>query len=174
MKRLLSITASVLLLAFLAACGAPAPAPTEEPAAAISNPIHETDENGLIEATGIPLPAPEDATELSWCYIELTGETPIAQMNFTLDGKKAFLRAQATAQTDPADISGLYYDWTTVADAEVAYCKAVVYTNGEAGYISWVDVVPGLLYNLCMTQGASETELTKLANTVFVPVQGDV
>ena len=174
MKRLL--IAAVLAALLLSACGSGAPAPTEEPTVGLPNPIHETDEAGLAKATGISLPAPEFAEDVSWSYIELTGEPPIAQMNFTLGGQKAYLRAQATDKTEASelpDISGLYYEWNTTGEDQVAYCKASVFTNGEAGYITWLDVVPGVQYCLGMTEGASVLELVKLANHVFVPLQGD-
>lgn len=183
-KSLFLILCIVLLILPLAACSAPAPAETEIPAvtetpaptaepAALPNPIHETDAEGLVRATGIPLPAPEGAEDVRYCWIELVNDAPIAQMDFTLDGARAFLCAQPTAGFEPRDISGLYFDWSEAGAAEVSYCKAALYTNGEAGYIAWVDVVPGILYNLGMTQGASADRLVELANAAFVPVQGD-
>ena len=175
LKRSLIIL-TMLAALLLSACGGSAPEVSGEPAVGIPNPIHETDEAGLAEATGISLPAPEFASDVSWSYIDLTGEPPIAQMNFTLGGKQALLRAQATEKTDVSelsDISGLYYDWNTSAEDEVAYCRAMIHTNGEAGYITWLDVVPGVQYCLGMTEGADVLELVRLANAVFVPLQGD-
>ncbi len=175
MKQTLIVFAIVAAM-LLTACGSAAPVPSEEPVVGMPNPIHETDEAGLIEATGISLPAPEDAADVSWSYIELTGEAPIAQMHFNLDGKNAWLRAQATDKTELSelpDISGLYYDWNENGEDEVAYCRATVHTNGEAGYITWLDVVPGVQYCLGMSEGASVPELVLLANQAFVPLQGD-
>ena len=185
-KRLFLILCIAALALSLAACSSPAPAPVETSAPAVAetpaptaepvalpNPIHETDAEGLVQATGIPLPAPEGAEDVRYCWIELTDGAPIAQMEFTLDGARAFLRAQPTAGFEPEDISGLYFDWSKASAAEVSYCKAALYTNGEAGYIAWVDAVPGLLYNLGMSQGASADTLITLANAAFVPVQGD-
>ena len=176
MKRLL--IAAVLAALLLSACGSGAPAPTEEPTVGLPNPIHETDEAGLAKATGISLPAPEYAEDVSWSYIEPNGEPPIAQMSFTLDGKKALLRAQATGKTaleDLPDISGLNYKWTTTGEQEEAVVgrRAMVFTNGEAGYVTWLDVVPGIHYCLGMSEGASVTELYALADRVFVPLQGN-
>ena len=142
-------------------------------AVGIPNPIHEVDQQGLLDATGISLVAPEGAENVRYSYIELTNDHPIAQMNFTLDGAEAYLRVQPTAELAPIDISGLYYDWTEQQEVPVGYCTGTAYTNGEAGYVSWLDVVPGLAYNLGMTKGASIEKLTELAGLVFVPVQGD-
>ena len=113
------------------------------------------------------------AEDVRFSYIELTNDNPIAQMNFTLDGAEAYLRVQATGELAPIDISGLYYDWTEQREVSVGSCSGFACTNGEAGYIAWLDVVPGLAYNLGMTEGASIDRLTELAGLVYVPVQGD-
>ena len=173
-KKTCALICLALAVLLLAACGASEPEPTEEPmAVGLPNPIHEVDRQGLVDATGIPLDAPEGAEDVRYSYIELTNDHPIAQMNFTLDGAKAYVRVQATGELAPIDISGLYYDWTEQQEVSVGYCSGVACTNGEAGYVSWLDVVPGLAYNLGMTEGASIEKLTELANLVFVPVQGD-
>ena len=163
----------ILAALLLAACGASEPEPTQEPAVGMPNPIHEVDRQGLVDATGIPLDAPEGAEDVRFSYIELTNDNPIAQMNFTLDGAEAYLRVQATGELAPIDISGLYYDWTEQREVSVGSCSGFACTNGEAGYIAWLDVVPGLAYNLGMTEGASIDRLTELAGLVFAPVQGD-
>lgn len=172
MRRILLVF-TLLLSALLTACTSPS---HPQNSASIPNPIHETDEAGIVAATGISLPAPSAAEDVSWSYIERGDAAPLAQMQFTLDGKKAFLRAQTTGKTnldDLEDISGLYYDWTAETEEQVAYCKAKVCTNGEVGYVAWLDVVPGVQYCLGMTEGAGTQELVKLANQVFVPLQGD-
>jgi hypothetical protein len=174
-----------LLLPALSACAAALPsqaaAPpsetpeaTEEPAPVeLPNPIHETDAGGLVQATGIPLPPPVGAEEVRYSYLELADESPLAQMAFRLNGDEAILRAQPFAGTEPSDISGLFYDWTVNTVSEVKHCRAEVHTDGEAGYIAWVDVAPGLLYNLGMSSGADAEKLTALANLAFYPVQAD-
>ena len=124
-KRLFLILCITALALSLAACSSPAPAPVGTPAPAVAetpaptetpvalpNPIHETDAKGLVQATGIPLPAPRGAEDVRYCWIELVNDAPIAQMEFTLDGARAFLCAQPTAGFEPEDISGLYFDWS--------------------------------------------------------------
>lgn len=153
---------------------APAPEETPAPAAVIlPNPVHETDEAGLLGATGLTLPTPEGAENVRRSYIDMAGEAPIAQLDFTLDGKAATLRAQANGAVRPADISGLYYDWTENGTAQVGSRDAELHTNGAAGYIAWADAAPGILYNLSMTEGADAETLTALANAAFFPLQGD-
>lgn len=177
-KSLLFMICIVPALLMLSGCGA-APAPTEPPqteapaVVVLPNPVHETDEAGLLEATGLTLPTPEGAENVRRSYIEITGEAPIAQLDFSLHGKTAALRAQANGAVKPADISGLFYDWTENGPAQVSYCDAELHTNGTAGYIAWADAAPGILYNLSMTEGADAATLTALANAAFFPLQGD-
>ncbi len=153
----------------------PTPEPAEETApVGLVNPLRETDEAGLVEATGLSLPAPEGAENVRRSYLAIPNEAPIAQLEFTLDGAEATLRARPSGLTEPMDISGLYYEWTESASAQVGYCTAQLHTNGDAGYIAWVDVVPGILYNLAMNRGASAEKLSELANAAFFPVQGEV
>lgn len=173
-RKLTMLICLALAVLLLAACGASEPEPTEEPQpVGLPNPIHEVDQEGLLAATGISLAAPEGAEDVRYSYIDLTNDHPIAQMHFTLDGAEAYLRVQPTAELSPIDISGLYYNWTEQQEVKVGYCDGVAYTNGEAGYVTWLDVVPGLAYNLGMSKGASIGKLTELAGLVFVPVQGD-
>ena len=43
----------------------------------------------------------------------------------------------------------------------------------KTGFIAWVDIVPGFVYNLCMKDNADSEILMNLAEKVFVPMQGD-
>ena len=176
-QRILAVViTAALLVGLLAGCGSPAPsAPkeTDTPTVGMPNPVHEVDEEGLAAATGITLPAPEGAVDPRWSYIDQTGDVPISQLNFILNGDEAYLRAQPTGELEAGDISGLYYDWPEPTEAKVGYCDAKVYTNGESGYIAWLDVAPGILYNLGMTKGASAEKLAALANAAFSPLQGE-
>jgi len=181
-KSLLFMICIVPALMMLGGCGKAAPVSTETPApeetpapaaVILPNPVHETDEAGLLEATGLTLPTPEGAENVHRSYIDMAGEAPIAQLAFTIGDKAATLRAQANGAVRPADISGLYYDWTESGTAQVGYCDAELHTNGAAGYIAWADAAPGILYNLSMTEGADAETLTDLANAAFFPLQGD-
>ena len=176
-KRVLACALSAALLAgTLAGCGSSAPAAaseTETPTIGMPNPVHEVDEAGLVAATGIDLPAPAGAEDARWSYIDQTGDAPISQLHYMMDGEEVYLRAQPSGKLEVGDISGLYYDWPEPQEAEVGNCSAKVYANGEAGYIAWLDAAPGILYNLGMTKGASPEKLIALANAAFSPLQGD-
>jgi hypothetical protein len=57
----------------------------------------------------------------------------------------------------------------------VSWCPARVYYNaGGEGKIVWFDIVPGLLYSLTMSNGASEKALEEMASQLYTPAQGDV
>ena len=181
-KALILCALCLLALCVLSACGgteAALPAAgTETPAetgspAALSNPVHETDAEGLTQATGLTLPAPEGAENLRHSWVELPDAPPIAELRFTLDGDELLLRAQAHAGPEPDDISGLHEDWELIQSGEVAGRKAVIYTGSKAGHIDWIDTAPGILYSLGIKQGAGAEKLTSLAERVFAPLQGD-
>jgi hypothetical protein len=43
-----------------------------------------------------------------------------------------------------------------------------------SGKLVWFDVVPGLLYSLTMSDGASQSALLDMAQQLYTPAQGDV
>lgn len=197
-KLLLTLLLSGCLLLALAACGTQEPAdvepPTEEPVAGVTeDALHDLSEEEMVAACGLDLPAPEGAENVSYHVLCASQECPIAEMQFTLDGKAAYLRAQATAfipenpgpdaslaEIEAAaditnyDISGLYFTPENAALCDVQGTRPGIYWLGEGyGVIGWVDVAPGILYNLCMTENADADTLQTLADTVFVPLQGE-
>ena len=167
---------------------------TTEAAAGMANPVIDSNETEVIEQTGIDLPAPEDAKDVSYQLINQGDDQPmIAQMNFTLDGRQYYLRACSTELTSLSDleedsdasdvsnvdmnagnISGLNYDWNASGLQDLGDCEAIIQTSKEgAGYMAWLDVVPGVLYNLCEESNATFDDLYDTAEKVFVPLQGD-
>lgn len=199
-----SAALAVVLSVSLCGCGSTGEtsaetAPKEEHFAGMANPLHECAEGELVTVTGIGLEAPEGAKNVKYFYID-TGNNPISQVLFDLDGKSFCYRAQSTAVTsieafaegaDPAEelgealsrcvnvgaaLSGMHYDWKTAERTDVAGSRKAVmgYNDGKEGFISWLDVVPGVLYSLSVDQGASGACLTEMAELCFVPLQGDV
>ena len=144
---------------------------TEEHTVTVVNPIREVTREEMLEEVGIPLNVPADATDVA--YYVIAGESTIAQAKFSVNGLEYCLRACATGEFEPVDISGLYYTWEVQEEAEVGYCVGEVFLAGEVGYVAWLDVVPGLNYNLSIKEGATKEILIEMANTVFVEVQGD-
>ena len=199
MRRKLLILALSCAVAFvlgLCACGSSdEPAPEEEASTQAISVMEESSQQGVLDATGIDLPAPAGAKEVEYYLYKL--DVPLGEVRFVLEGKPMFIRAQATDLVDipisaeaiitaleegedvynAGDISGLYYTWTTGTEATVAGRPAEAFTTDEeggVGLIMWVDVAPGILYNLGIKEGATQDLLVQTAEAAFVPVQGDV
>ena len=197
MKKLLVIMLSAMMVFAMCACGAK----EEEPDAGLPNPVTECTQEELLETTGFDLVAPEGAEDVAYSYISAEGEETIAQMIFTVDGKEYCYRAQPTAVTSimsgidekgevitaesiqdalesginiGAALSGMNYEWKACATVDVQHCEGIcAFNEGKAGFISWLDVVPGILYSLSMDDGCAQDNLMNLAEAIFVPVQGD-
>ena len=130
--------------------------PTETTVARVEDALHDITREEMVQKTGIDLPAPDGAENVSYHVLMASSDKPIAQMKFTLDGHTAYLRAQATdfvpekpgidakpeelaslLDTDHYDISGLYYKWRpwgapmwTAASACTAWTRTEVSSPG--------------------------------------------
>ena len=194
LKRICCVLTAACLAIGVTACGMPKKetTPTETTVARVEDALHNITREEMVQKTGIDLPAPDGAENVSYHVLMASSDKPIAQMKFTLDGHTAYLRAQATdfvpakpgidakpeelaslLDTDHYDISGLYYKWEAMGSADVAGRTGMYCMDKDRGFIAWLDVVPGILYNLCMEKGANQEILQNLAETVFVPLQGE-
>ena len=138
---------------------------------AIANPIQEVDYEDLVELTGIPLAIPVNAEDV--VYTVINGTDSVAQAKFVYNGKEYCYRACATAEFEPTDISGLYYEWEAEESVEVSYCAGKIYLREGMGVICWIDIVPGINYTLSCQKEADKEEMLALVNELFVEVQGD-
>ena len=195
MKKLLVVMLSLMMVFAMCACGA-----KEEEPSGVANPVHECTAEEMLEVTGFELAAPEGAENAACAYIEIENEEPIAQLSFTLDGNEFCYRAQSTGATSimsvkeedeytsiedltaalndgtqiGAKLSGLNYEWSACATVDVDYCEGIcAWNEGEAGFITWLDVAPGVLYSLGMNNGCNQELLMSTAESIFVPVQGN-
>lgn len=130
----------------------------------VVNPVKQVTYEDLVEATGIPLHIPADASDVVYTTIAL--EPTVAQATFTLGGHEVCLRAVATTELEAQDISGLYYEWETTDTVGIGYCTGTVYLKGDVGYVAWLDVAPGINYNMSLKSGATKERLVELANAV--------
>ncbi|MDO4960502.1 MAG: hypothetical protein Q4E57_01405 [Eubacteriales bacterium] len=199
MKKAILICLMAVSVISLCACGQKKAAEeTTAAAAGMANPnLYGVTEETLLEYTGLSFNMPQGAENVSYNVIAYESESPIAEMNFTLDGNSAYIRAKSTgllpddlpditasaqdliaaAKEKPEfDISGLYYDWTGAKVTTVDYNDAFLYLYDKenTGFIAWLDVVPGILYNLGMTEGADADKLESLATAAYLPMQGEV
>ncbi len=130
----------------------------------------------------IKLPAPEGATDVIYNIFDEDSETPMVEMEFKLNGVTYYERAQFTStvsieglQGDDASInlSGIYGNFSVPETMTVSYCDAAGFTSENGSYIAWIDVAPGVLYNLASTDEVKLSDLQKIADQSFVTVQGD-
>ena len=118
--------------------------------------------------------APDNAENVRVSAFEQDGLT-VAETRFTLSGISYAYRTAATPEVTLTDISGESGEYAEHAQAQVSWCDAQLsFTQGGSGKILWLDVVPGLVYSLSVESGASQELLSTMANTLFVPAQGDV
>lgn len=197
MRKIFALLVVLIMgLTMMVGCGS---GTEDEGATEIANPIHECDsQDEVTQATGISIDAPEGATDVFYAYIDdADGKPAISEVGFTYEGKSYIYRAKATAEPvfgkdmegedlegavgameaaieEGQTMAGYYAEWSGTASVEVDYCNAV-YCSAKDGtaFIVWEDVVPGIMYTLGSTDGASEDELLALANKCFVPAQGD-
>lgn len=195
MKKIIAALLALTLVIGLCACGGGSSEGTTE-MAGMPNPIKEVaSAEELAIATGIALDAPEGATDVRYSYIE-GGENLTAQVDFTFLDQQFCYRAQESALTDMAlptelneteeydvtkvddtayNISGLCYEWSSARPASIQERTGVcLIAEDGAGYVAWLDVVPGILYTLGTNEKADPVTLITVADQAFVPVQGEV
>lgn len=194
MKKFLVVVMSLMMVFTMCACGA------KEESNVVVNPVTECTYEELIEHGCVDIKAPENAEDVQYSYIEAEGLETIAQVTFSVDGNEFCYRAQPTAITSimtnsdgtevsleqlqeamnagtqiGAALSGLNYEWECFATVDVDYCSGIcVFNKGDAGFITWLDVAPGILYSLGMNDGCAQNLLEDTAAEIFVPVQGNV
>ncbi|MBQ9630046.1 MAG: hypothetical protein IJR49_00460 [Treponema sp.] len=139
----------------------------------IPNPIHESNEEEILEKIGVRFSTPKNAKDIKFSIIAES----MAQMSFTLDNAKCFVRIMPSPETELNDISGFYYNWTEEHNVKVGYNDAKVKLfskdNDVLGICIWWDIVPGIMYSVSMDKNASVENLTNLSNEVYIQLQGN-
>ncbi len=142
-----------------------------------ANPWTESDWQGVINATGFDMTAPEDAVNVAYSYMS---ESKTAQMTYELDSEQWNYRIQPANEL--TDISGMNYDWDGTEDGSVAGCEAKYYSyvgqnhgkDEDIQVVNWYDAVTGVAYSL----SAKGTDLNGMdiqvyAENLYAPLQGD-
>lgn len=167
MRKVLSILLSILVAFALFGCAKKA---ETEPTTQVVNPVHESTAAEILETQGITFHIPEDALNVSYSTIDAGDGKAMAQAKFTRNNEEYTYRIQSKPAFE--DISGAYFEWTTVKKIEVSYCSGELrYNDGKEGICLWYDTVPGLMYSVYTGEGASEETLMSLANALFVPAK---
>ena len=132
----------------------------------VINPLREVTLDELASETGINLLMPESAEEVRY-FVLSYDDVKMAQIKFSWNGNAVYLRAKETSAVEAEDISGLNYQWASSSKTQVGDCEATFFLKDGVGYIAWVDAASGIVYNLCMTEGADADLLSELANKLF-------
>ena len=180
MKKYKMLAVCLAAVMALSACGQkastekPAENADQESTAGLANPWTETDQAGILEATGFELAAPEGAEDVQYSYLADEG---LAQVSYVLDSTNWVYRLQSANELK--DISGCNYEWDAEEQGKVSYCDAeyrsYVNENGDdVQTVNWYDVVPGVTYSLSATaEDLDGMDIQVYAEQVFAPTQGD-
>ena len=177
MKHLLKILLTVMLGLSICACS------REEDH---SGDQMDVTKQEMIDATGMEIDAPSDASNIQYNIIGYEEEYPIAEVQFELDEQSYSYRAKSTSllklyeseddmmdDTEAVtDISGLSDTWTASALQDISYCDGVEYKSKKHDVVIWLDAVPGILYSLSTTIN-DDLFIADVANEIFVSTQGD-
>ena len=138
------------------------------------NPIRESTAEDILNTLGVTFAVPEGAENVQYSVI---GDS-LAQMDFVWNNVECTARAEPSGETSLKDISGFYYNWKNFAKLKVGYNEAKAnWTKDEngnsVGICIWWDAAPGIMYSVSMKSNANAENLKKLANAVYVQMQGN-
>ena len=133
---------------------------------------------GILKTLGYDVAvAPEDAENVTYSVLEIDGQT-VAETAFTLDGIPYRWHVGTGDSEDPerlVDLSGSERVYPHTEETTIRWCRAELSDDpGNAGCkLIWIDIAPGLAYSL-ETDGTVPPEaLQELAESLFVPAQGE-
>ena len=133
---------------------------------------------GILKTLGYDVAvAPEDAEDVTYSVLEIDGQT-VAETAFTLDGSPYRWHVGTGDAEDPdrlADLSGSERVYPHTEETTVRWCRAELSDDpGNAGCkLIWIDIAPGLAYSLETDGMVSPGALQELAESLFVPAQGE-
>jgi len=133
---------------------------------------------GILKTLGYDVAvAPDDAEDVTYGVLEIDGQT-VAETAFTLDGISYRWHMGMSDSADPerlVDLSGSERVYPHTVETTIRWCRAELSDDpGNAGCkLIWIDIAPGLAYSL-ETDGTVPPEgLQELAESLFVPAQGE-
>lgn len=187
MKKKLSILFVVMLALSLIACGKKEKDVkySDKKSKVVNNAIYKISEKEMAKKTGISFADIQGADKVAYNVLEASSKNPIAEMEFCMDGYEAYVRAVPTKLTKVPqdvkedfrayDISGLFYNWDLKEKAKINNHEAYIFINTtkKVGYIMWLDIAPGILYNLGIQKNVDSKLLIDFAQKVFKPMQGE-
>lgn len=138
------------------------------------NPIKESTAEEILSKIGVKFAVPDGAEKVHYSVIA----DSLAQLDFVWNKAECTARAEPSGETSLKDISGFYYNWKNSTDVKVGYNNAKAnWTKDEngnsVGICIWWDAAPGIMYSVSMKNNANAENLKKLANAVYVQMQGN-
>lgn len=199
-KRTLVLLAAAMTLS-LVACGKQAEQPVseivveneniendngedkEEPVVNVANPWTTTNKQGVLDAIGFSMDAPEGATDIEYSYM---ADGKMAQLVYVYEGADWVYRIQPADALK--DISGMNYTWISETPGKVSGLEAQYLAYSEQAedsefiddmyfvqVVNWYDDVAGVAYSLsasgCNLDGM---DIQVYAENLYKPLQGDV
>lgn len=142
----------------------------------IANPWTESDRQGVLEATGYDMEAPDGATDVSYSYM---ADEAMAQMGYELDGASWLYRMQATDGL--TNISGLNNGWTNEKEGTVSGMAAEYYSytveeaeQNDVQLVVWYDPLTAVSYSLCASgEDLNGMDIQAYAESIYVSLQGE-
>ena len=204
MKKFLAIMLAVAMIFAMTACGDVDDAVENSEVANPVTTCASADELTKATGISIDAPeGATDVTYSYISDADDDGTEYIAQVDFTLDGNTYNYRCESTdersifdtetqnnqnaseaelqdmmndAIEDGAELAGLYdkFGASASVDLEAGPEAIVAFNEGKSGFIAWVDVVPGFMYSLSMSEGVTQDLLMTTADKTFVSMQGEV
>lgn len=148
----------------------------------MTNPWTVSDKEGVLEATGFPIDAPDGATNVVYSYMK---EGKLAEVTYDYNGVHWTYRMQSADELK--DISGMFYEWNSEEDGTISNREAKFYAYAEGQsedgtidnmfcvhVVNWYDRVPGVTYSLSASgEGLNGMDIQVIAEGIFKPLQGE-
>ena len=134
---------------------------------------------GILKTLGYDVAvAPEGAEDVTYSVLEINGQTTVAETTFTLDGITYRWHVGMSDSTDPerlVDLSASGRVYPHTVETTIRWCRAELSDDpGNAGCkLIWNDIAPGLAYSFETDGAVSPEALKELAESLFVPAQGE-
>ncbi len=181
-KKIIALCLAAALVGSLVACTTNKKS-SEENTTQIANPNqYDISSEEVAEKAQVDLIAPEGAENVKYNLIGADEEHPIAEIEFTLDGKNYYERAVVSSLIDftiedpttdfdkvieASNISGINGQWSSTAEAEVKGFKGVKAGSTDGSFVAWFDTDQGILYNLCTSEYIEDESIVDVANHIF-------
>ena len=135
----------------------------------------DSDQQGVLDATGFEMTAPDGATDIYYSYTE---DGKIADMTYNLDGAVWSYRMEYTDEL--TEISGLDVEWTSEENGTLSGMEAIYYSYTDDDnvttnqLVNWYDAVTGISYSLsAYAEDTNGMDIQVYAENIYQSMQGE-